>query len=73
MSTPAISAEVSACSQSQADTEPADQAFNQLAKTSSNRIQLFCNVKMSRGDVNSSEYAQTKDMSCFKRYDINQI
>ena len=34
---------------------------------------LFRNVKMSRGDVNSAEYAQTRDMSYFKRYDINQI
>ena len=82
MSTPAISAGVSAYSQ--ADTGPADQAFNQLAKTSSHRLQrtevtpfigpgaiqsesLFRNVKMSRGDVNSAEYAHTRNMSYFKR------
>ena len=34
---------------------------------------LFRKVKMTRGDVNSSEYTQARDMSYFKRYDINQI
>ena len=34
---------------------------------------LFRNVKMSRGDVNSAEYAHTRNMSYFKRYDINEI
>ena len=28
---------------------------------------------MSRGDVNSAEYAHTRDMSYFKCYDINEI
>ena len=34
---------------------------------------LFRNVKMTRGDVSSAEYANTRDMSYFKCYDINQI